>query len=82
MSSWARSGRKPAARSGRSAEGFVLAVARAEEWWCTLTGARGRSYSDVAASAILSLAVALWPTSDAEGQSWASGGDASEDGAD
>lgn len=41
-STWARSGRRPAAGRGPRPEGsFSAAVARAVDWWDALTGGRG-----------------------------------------
>jgi hypothetical protein len=62
---WAASGRKAAPARGPRPEGsFSLAVDRARRWWDDLTGrpegTRPTPYSDVAAAAILSTAVALW----------------------
>lgn len=61
--SWRASGRKAAPARGARPEGsFSLAVDRARRWWDDLTGGPhvNGHYSDAAAAAILSTAVALW----------------------
>lgn len=78
-SSWARSGAargKESTRSGRPPGSWSAAVARARREWDALAGGPDRdlthgdravgNYSDVAAAAILRLAVALWPSVAAE----------------
>lgn len=62
MSTWARSGRRPAARGGRPLGSWGLAMERARASWDELRPSfeRGGPYSEFAADAILRLAVALW----------------------
>lgn len=59
-----RSSARPRARAERTAEGWELALERAEGIWVSLTNAAA-PFSDTAAAAIIGLALALWRDSSA-----------------